>query len=98
MPTITLQILKEDIETADFTDSEDCALTRAFRRAGHADWYDLAGSVHQHKGGTVIGSDNEDYAVLYQKVAGMYKFVDPKGWDGEFVATQPIDFTHTINY
>lgn len=65
---VILNILAEDIHTSRYTDSEDCAMTRAFRRAGLSHFRETGGYIED--GNTyVIDTPLE----LKAKVIGMYK-------------------------
>lgn len=73
MKEVTLEILASDIKETEYTNSKDCAITRALARAGYPELEDQ-GLVIANKDSWeyVIKRDNKKYAELSVKVADMY--------------------------
>jgi hypothetical protein len=89
MKTIELTILAEDIENTHYVDAENCAITRAFKRAG-IDAMDQGLRI-KHKSGEEISINHE----LNTRVLGMYKYLH-KVFAPRREAVKPQDFTFTI--
>lgn len=87
MQELTLNILASDIETTDYMEADDCAITRALVRAGRPDLVDtgLAISVRGSIIGDLVKLGNPTYRELSDKVVSMY--------EGN---SKPEDFTHTL--
>jgi len=84
----SIKVLADDIYTSDYTNVHDCAITRSLQRAG------IAG---RDGVGVIYGIDTldnlarfveEDYLIIQ----GMYKFVEPRGWEENIVPIEPYDF------
>src|SRR5688572_3778022 len=98
MKTITLNILAEDIKNSNYTDSRNCAITKALKRAG----------IKAEDGGYELYHDNKitpkkipNPPKLANKVARMYAFKNnnPECW-GDEVATlgvlKPRSFKYSL--
>lgn len=93
MKTIQITILAEDIRTSSYTNADDCAITRALKRAG----------LDAFEGGSYIKS-GLDYIKtpddLAERVKGMYKSLEPEKWigptDSLIPIIEPADFTFDL--
>jgi len=87
MESLTLKILKSDIDTTFYTDGWNCAITRALHRAGFPDWYDCGTYIKDKNGNKIVTWNNSDYDKLCSTVIKMYQGSEPA-----------VDFEITINY
>lgn len=90
MKTIELQILKEDIMTTTYSDSTDCAITRALHRAGHSELHDSGENIRNRENEIVSISDNHE---LSDRVVKMYKYVK---YPSSSISIPPEDFTFSL--
>jgi len=74
MKTITLNILAEDIRTTDYTNSSNCAITRALRRAGI--WAEEGGGSIYHNDRSLEKRYIDTPEDLHEKVKRMYAHVE----------------------
>ncbi len=90
MKTVTLQILASDILTTQFTNSEDCAITRALSRAGYPHMRHTGFEIASGKPGIdevyyATNDKNPELVDLSDKVDMMYMNLE-----------KPEDFEHTL--
>lgn len=100
MPQLILQILEKDIRETNYINSNDCAITRAIRRAGYP--------LGKDSGSLSLDNDicihyyNEDYNTFVDKVMGMYAGAGMRLTEGDIKKgrepIEPADFEHIINY
>ena len=69
-----IKVLAEDIRTTRFFDSHDCAITRALKRAGFADYEEAGGKIYDDRNSKTVLSDkdNKVYHDMLIKVIKMY--------------------------
>lgn len=84
MNKLTLNILASDIKETIFTNSTNCAITRALNRAGK-EW--------SHIGFNQVRTEDD----LILEVEGMQQ-LSSKVWDMYNNYTTPEDFTFTLQY
>jgi hypothetical protein len=88
MSEITLNILASDIEETDYSNSDDCAITRALRRAGKLGWKDTGTEIQSETRAYIVELyKNKSFTTLSKRVVDMY-----------YNDLKPEDFTHTITY
>ena len=93
---IPIEILAEDIRKSEYFKSDDCAMTRAFIRAGLN--FHEKGDVIEHV--DYVGKKFHDVMPTPQEltsvVKGMYKFLKPNEWLGPtdllITPLEPADF------
>lgn len=94
MKTIQITILAEDIRTSSYTNPDDCAMTRAIKRAG-LDAFEGGGYIE-------LGLDYiKTPKNLAERVKGMYKSLEPEKWIGRptdslIPIIEPADFTFDL--
>lgn len=93
MKDITVEIKAEDILKNNYTDSSECAMTKALQRSGYPDFEDCLGLYNNYVG---IETDIR-YDDIMRKVKGMYKYVSPKGWGIDVKPIEPKDFQATFS-
>ena len=91
--TIEIQILAEDIRTSNYVNPEDCAMTRALRRAG-IKACEVGGSIQPDNGVNCFGRRITTPDGLKEPVKQMYAFIEP-GW-GKIEKVEPEDFTFSL--
>jgi hypothetical protein len=88
MKIIKLLILAQDIRESDYCSPDDCAMTRALRRAGLKAW-ECGGTISRRELMGFIDTPNE----LRAKVKGMYVSVGQLDSELEHVSPiEPADF------
>src|SRR5687768_4607628 len=99
MRTVTLNILAEDIRTTDYFNQQDCAITRAFKRAG-VDARDAGTIIYPLIGEEEIGEiDWENKS----KILNMYRspqsinYQNMSGWREYSVEPQDFSFEVELN-
>jgi len=91
MKTITVELLKKDIEEGTFTESTKCPMTKALNRAGYGDYKDVVGMYRKDiKGGKKIKTSSE-YKIAIELLSKME--LNKKGHK-EY--DKPKDFTVTF--
>jgi len=94
MESITLKILASDILSTNYTDAQDCAITRALARAGRPDLMDDANQIIIKTDtkvpfvvrNIIVPPSNEQYQEMQDAVYGMY-------FDREKYPIQDMEFT-----
>jgi len=101
--TIYLDFKKEDFFETDYLNYQDCAITRAFKRAGFPNYVDVGdGIVDKEKlieGEYIVSNKNSTYDYLVLKVSGMYSVAQnrPVVINNEIVEPiKPEDFTFAL--
>lgn len=75
MAKIKLQILAKDILSSQYTDSSNCAITKALARAGYPEYEDAGtGICIEDTLDEVVNDSNETYRKLRDKVQNMYDY------------------------
>jgi hypothetical protein len=108
MESITLKILASDILTTNYTDSQDCAITRALARAGRPDLQDDANQIIKKLNVSesdefgdiereiVIYSNNIGYQKMEESVYGMYNAKRGQQYCGKLHPIVDMEFTITF--
>src|SRR6476659_7973126 len=98
MATLKLKILAEDIKLDNYTNAEECPITKALARAGRPDLIECVG-IYQ-KGECLLDKHLvkvDDYLDLRAKLFGMYHFLNPECFFGEVVEPIPVeDFEYDL--
>lgn len=96
MKEVTLKILAEDIENSDYRKADDCAMTRAFRRA-NLNIRESGDIIIDSEGSIICHTPDE----LSLKVKAMYKYLNTSRWlgyeDSLIVPIRPADFEYKMS-
>ena len=87
---VTLNILKEDLESCDYRNPLDCPITRALHRAGHLNLRDVGVFIKNSEDKSVIDYSDPFYCELVMKVMRMMGHTDSNRH------LEPEDFTVTL--
>jgi len=109
METLKLTILANDILTTNYTDGQDCAITRALARAGRPDLMDDANQIIKKIDKTnlseneimlqtevVIYPNNLGYQKMEESVYGMYNAKRGHSYCGKLHPIVDMEFTITF--
>lgn len=78
-----IKILAKDIKSTSYYNYKNCAITKALRRAGLKNFFDVGDGIYNDETDEcIINSNNKNYDKLVRKVLNMYDKVDI-----------PVDFT-----
>ena len=97
MTTVVLEFKAVDFKETNYTDSKDCAITRALHRAGYPMLRDCGSEICVDIFTDVTSFDNSDYEKLVDElVLPMYKFVANHKRYANDLVLEPRDFTYEL--
>lgn len=95
---ITLEIKASDINETWYSDSKDCAITRALHRAGFPDLRDSGKYILNDEDRKVTKPEDKDYYELGNRVIRMYHYnINKKFPENPYpTVEEPTDFSVTL--